>query len=876
MVKKIISVLLVVICILWTSCLGKFYQYKKNPRLPQREGVLKIPQLQGRVEVYFDQYGVPQIFAENEHDLFFAIGWLQAQDRLFEMVLLRAMAEGRLTELLGDLPISLSLAGTSFKPIEYDIHQRVWGLKYLGEVGEALGKKYSPEVIAQVQAYVDGVNAYIKANKNSLPVELQVLNYAPEEFRVADMLSFGLFIGTMLAANYYEELFRYVVLNQYGWDMVWKLAPIQKELGPTIVPKDLLKNRLNEPAKNLLEGTPQPEDYKEVNAQVALALLDLEKQIRDAAGFTVPIASNNWAVSGKLTKDGSPILCNDPHLSHMEPSLFYLMRVKGAGFDAFGAAFPGTPYIVLGHTRTLAWAATTTRADVQDVYIEKLNPQNPNQYLYKGEWRDFVEREEEIKIRMGFSDKYKIKKIKVRQSIHGPILNETLGEIGKNAPPFALRWTGWDIGKDLRAFNALVESKSIDEFMTKFEKLNAEKPIQIMNIAVMYNILMKGRSIKDFEKALDSIVVPNQSWLAADADGHIEYLPAGLVPVRSKGRGLMPAPGWTGEYEWTGFIPLFELPYIKDPERGYIATANNRVVDMQWYPYTFGSNYGYGWRAARIEELLQKNQPLDIEKMIKIQNDIYSKEGEMFAPMIVKAVEKKGVNDSAVKQALSYLKNWDFETKTDSIGATIYYTTMWFFYENVLKDEFPEDFYKVFLGNRLFTVILQSWIAEGKSEFFDDKTTKEKVEDLDDIFVKSLSDALLWLEKKYGKDITQWQWGKLHTITFAHPLGLGPFKAFNIGPLPHPGADQTVRNASFYHNAENPFTTAEGPVLRHIMDMGKPDQALMVIDGSESGNYLDTHYKDLHPLWYEGKYITAVMDEDKVKKSAKSKLILEP
>ncbi len=873
--SKLILVSLLLVSLLAGGCLGKFYQYKKSPPRVQREGTIKLPQLQGKVEIYFDDKGIPQVFADKEHDLFFAIGWLQAQDRLFEMVLLRAMAEGRLTELLGDLPISLNLGGASFQPLEYDLHQRVWGLKYLGEIGEQLSRKYSPELNAQVQAYCDGVNTYIKLNPGLRPVELQVLNYHPEEFRVADVLSLGLFFGTMLGANYFEELFRYVTMKEYGYEMVWKLAPFQTELGPTIIPPEMLKNKLAVPDPDLLKGTPRPEDY-ELNPKAALALAQLERRVQEAAGFAVPLSSNNWAVMGKLTKDGNAILCNDPHLSHMEPSLFYLMRVKGAGFDSFGVTFPGEPYLVLGHTRKLAWAATTTRADVQDVYLEKVNPNNPGQYLYQGEWKNFVEREEELKIRIGFSDKYQIKKIKVKQSIHGPILNSTLPFLPAGTPPVALRWTGWDFGRDLRVFRALVESKNVDEFMGRYEQLNREQPIAPMNIAVMYNYLMKGKNIADFQKAMDSIVVPNQNWLAADADGHIAYIPGGLVPIRSKGRGLIPVPGWTGEYEWTGFIPLSELPYAIDPQRGYIATANNRVVDMQWYPYTFGSNYGYGWRAARIEELLQKSQPLDLDKMSRIQNDIYSKEGEMFAPLMVKAVEKEGGSDPRVKEAAGYLKDWDYQTDTGSVATTIYYATMWTFYENVLKDEFPPEFYQTYLSNRLFTVILQAWIAEGKSEFFDDKTSKDKVEDLDDMLVKSIGDAVVWLEKLEGKEMSEWKWGKLHTITFSHPLGIGPFKDFSVGPFPHPGADQTVRNASFYHNEKNPFTTAEGPVLRHIIDMGKPDQALMAIDGSESGKWLDPHYKDLHQVWFEGKYVNAVMDEAQVKKNAQSMLILTP
>ena len=858
----------------FSGCLGKFYQYQKHPVQASRSGTVSIPELEDRVEVYFDHYGVPQVFTDNEHDLFFAIGWLQAQDRLFEMVLIRAMSEGRLTELLGDLPVALSLGGQKFKPLDYDVHQRVWGLKYLGEVMEAMVKRYDPEAYNQLKAYIDGVNTYIRTHQDSLPMELQVLNLKPEEFRGADVYSLGLFMGTMLGANYYEELFRYSVMRDYGWDMVWKLAPIQTELGPNIVPTDLLQNKLKEPVKDLLEGTPRARDL-ELSSKAALALLRLEKQVQEAAGFVMPVASNNWAATGKATTDGNAILCNDPHLAHMQPSMFYLMRVKGAGFDTYGVAFPGEPYLVLGHAPKLAWALTTARADVEDLYIEKVNPANPGQYLFKGEWRDFTVREERIKIRIGFTSKFKYKTIRIRQSLHGPVLNATL-PLPKDTPPLALRWTGWDLSRDLRVFEALVQSKDPGEFMSRFEKLNAEKPARLMSFSATYNALMKGDKIEDFEKGVEHMSVPSQNWLVADASGHIEYLPGALVPIRAKGRGLVPVPGWTGDYEWTGFIPLFELPRLKDPARGWIATANNRVVDMQWYPYTFGSNYSFGWRAMRIEELLEKLKPLDVEKMARIQNDVYSKEGEMFAPLIVNAVAKKGGGDARLQAAVQYLKDWDYETNTDSVAASIYYATAAAFYENVLKDEFPPDFYQAFLANRLFMVILQTWIANRGSEFFDDKTTREKVEDMDDMWVSSLEDSCEWLGKKLGKDMAAWQWGKIHTITFAHPLGLGPLKALNHGPFPHIGADQTVRNASFSHNPKNPFTTSEGPVLRHIINMGKPDEALMVIDGSESGNYLDPHYADMHKLWLNSQYNEAVMDEAAVKENAKSALILEP
>jgi len=869
------TILGIIILFFFSGCLGEFYQYKKQPSLPKRSGELALPGLKGKVEVYFDEYGVPHIFADNEPDLFFAVGYIQAQDRLFEMVLLRAMAEGRMAELLGDLRLPINMGGISLKTVQYDTHQRIYGLKYLGEIGEEIGKRYLPQVYNQAKAYVEGINTYIRLHQDSLPVEFRVLNYQPEEFRVADVLSLGLFIGSWLSANQGEELLRYALMKKYGWEMTWKLVPWHPDMGPTIVPKQLLKNRLAQPVKDILKDTPRPEEL-DLPAEVALLLDKYQLAMRQLSPTYAQLASNNWAVSGKLTKNGSAILCNDPHLVHIEPSLFYLMHIKGAGFDAYGVAFPGAPYIVLGHTRKLAWAATTSRADAEDLFIEKLNPKNPEQYLYKGKWRNFVQREEIIKIRVGLTNKYRKKKIKIRQSIHGPIINPVLDSLPKDTPPIAYRWTGWDFTRDLKVFELLVESSSKEEFLKKFDQYLKEHPAKLLNIALMYNHLMKGSSIEDFKKAMEYIIVPNQNWVGADADGHIIYLPGGLVPIRKKGRGLTPVPGWSGEYDWIGFIPLFELPYMIDPERGYIATANNEVVDIEWYPYTFGSNYTPGWRASRIEELIKKMAPLDVEKMKKIQNDIYSKEAEALAPLIVRAVEKKASDQPGLKEAVRYLKNWDYLTDTESIATTIYYATMLHLYDNVLADELDPEFYQAWLAHRRINIAVQYWLLTGNQEFFDDKRTKDKVEDIDDMLVKSLSQAISWLEKNLGKDMSQWQWGKLHTIKWSHPLGMGPFKDLSVGPYPHLGSESVVRNAPFTGSGKNPFKSRGGPVLRHIIDLSKPDQAQIVIDGSQSGNWLDPHYQDMHQLWLNSEYITATMNPAQVKKQAKSRLVLVP
>lgn len=862
-------------CFLLTSCLGPFKDYQQNPVLGVREGKVQIPGLNGEVKIYYDRHGIPHIFSENEHDLYFAVGWVQAQDRLWEMVLLRAMSEGRLSELFGDLSLG-EMSGIKLSTYDQDKRQRILGIKFLGEVGEALLRQEDPEFFQLIQAYINGVNSYIESHADALPVEFQILRVKPEPFRVADMQSLGLFVGSMLCGNFEVELARYAIFKKYGEELGRKLLPIHAQLGPTIVPPELLKNRLEQPRENWWQDAP-PIQELEVSSAAALKLHRVQQALREAAGFPTPLASNNWIVSGRMTQNGHAMLANDPHLAHLQPSLFYLMHVHGAGYDSFGVAFPGQPFTVLGHTRKLAWGATTSIADVQDLFVEKVNPENPEEYFYQGEWRRFTVREEIISVR-GLLRRGHVeeRKLKVRQSIHGPIINDLVEHLPKDTPPLALRWTGWDFDRDLSLFSALVTSATVDEFLGKVRQMDRSGR-KLRSIAHMYRTLERGGSIQDFIQAMDLIIVPNQSWVAADANGRIAYLPGGLVPLRKKGIGVLPVPGWTGEYDWKGFIPLMELPHAIDPERGWMATANNEVVDFEWYPHVFATNYGDGWRAARIEELLQKYRPLTVEKMRLIQNDIYSKEGEFWAPKIVAAVERKGGNDRRLKSAAKILKEWDYQTDIASVGATIFYQTMRLAPRIAFQDEMdPKTFEAWFKGQVVGLAFQYYGQTDPQSEFFDDQKTKQVKEDLDDVLVKALEQAIKDLSKILGQEMSGWQWGKVHTIKWPHPLGLGPLEALSYGPFPHPGASGTVRNAGGQGSGKRLFRTSGGPVLRHLIDLNDPDHALMVIDGSQSGRYLDAHYTDLHRYWFRGDYIEAVMDPEQIKKDCSEVLVLTP
>jgi len=876
--KKSATLVLVLMLLGWiTSCVGAANAYKKNPSLPQLDGKLKVAGLNGPVEVHRDQYGIPHIFTEDEHDLFFAVGYVQAQDRLWELVLLRAVAEGRVSELLGDLSVpGVKLMGMNISTISIDQRQRVMGMKWIGDAGEALLKKYNPEIHRQLQAYTDGVNAFIAAHPNykDLPVEFQILRVKPEKFRVADVASQGALIASMLVGNMDVELLRYLVAKKYGMDRMWELLPLHDSPGPTIVPPDLLKNKLAVPRDLPPGGRPSDAELGNVNtlsADAAGALYLAETAVKTFLYNEYPLASNNWVVSGKMTANGHAMLANDPHLAHLEPSLFYLMHVKGAGFDAYGVTFPGNPYVVLGHARKLAWGCTTSIADAQDLFIETTDKDHPNQYKYKGEWRDFTVREEIIRVRVG--NTFTERKFKIRHSVHGPIINDMMG-LTKDEPPIAMRWAAWDFDRDLRAFEAMVSSRTPEEVVERVGRIPAAER-HVMNIAIMYNHFMKGSSLDDFIKGMDQIVVPNQSWVAADADGRIAYLPGGFVPIRKKGIGVMPVPGESGDFDWVGFIPTNELPQAVDPPRGYMATANHEVVDAEWYPYVFATNYGPGWRGWRIEELIQKLAPLDMNDMKAIQNDVYMKQAEWHMGFIERAMKAKNPSDPLARRAYEELKAWDFYADLDATAPALFFTYIKKLRVVTIQDEVEPDDYKEYFTGGNFDLLVEMALKNGREDIFDDKRTPA-VETSDDMIVKALAEAMTDVDKTYGPDPAKRAWGQVHTIKWIHPFGFGPLKDLSVGPFPHLGGNNTVRNAGANQGKDGVFRTMGGPVLRHIMDMGDPDGAQIIIDGSESGQWLSPHYQDLHRLYVNSEYVTAVMDPERVRRETRYHLVIEP
>ncbi len=866
---------LVICCVAGCVNLGAIKKYRKAPSLPTYDGRIEIPGLNSEVQVYRDQYAIPHIFSEDEHDLFFATGYVQAQDRLWEMVMFRAMATGTVCEMLGD--VTLPGFGSTF---ELDKHQRVLGTKFIGQAAQGIFEELRPDMNALMQAYCDGINAFIESHHEweQLPVELQILRYRPEPWTVADVQSFLVYETYILSGNATEELLRYGLIKKYNSELGWQLMPLHYSPGPTIVPPELLENKLDTPRDLPPGGRPSDEELGDIPdtlaADHALDFMMAEQNFRKALDIENRLASNNWVVSGKLTQSGNAILANDPHLQHIQPSLTYLMHIKGAGWDVIGATMPGLPTIMFGHTRKLSWGITVSMADTQDLFIETVDPARPGMYKYKGQWKPFTVREEIIRIRTatGLTEK----KIEVRQSIHGPIINDIFSRTPKDAPPMALRWVAWDLNRDTEIFELLVQSESAEDFVREAKKRYDPDKYEVMTPLLTFKQWGQGQSIDDFIEGMKKLSVPNESYVAADADGRIAYLPGGLIPIRNKGLGVMPVPGESGEYDWVGFIPQNELPQSIDPQRGYMNTSNNEVVDAELYPHLFSTNYSDGWRGWRVDQLINELAPLSMEDMKRIQNDVYLKRAEWMMPKIMRAIDNKNPTDPLARKAIKEFRAWDFEADLDSTATVIFMQFMIELRRNILEDEMPKKDYQAFLRGRSAGNALNMWLDNGQSPFFDDKSTEDSIEDMDDMIVKSLTDAMAWVENQYGKEASDREWGKVHTMTWRHPLGMGPLKDLNVGGYAHTGTNNTVMMAAATGQGKDPYRCVHGPVLRHLMDMGEPDQALMIIDGSQSGQWLSPHYSDMHKVWADGKYLVMDMDPESVGRNAKYHLILGP
>lgn len=763
--------------------------------LPQLDGTLRAPGLGAPVEVLRDEYGVPHIYAESLEDLFFAQGFVTAQDRLWQMEVDRRMAWGKLAEVFGE-------AG-----LEADKLFRAFGLGRAAQAEEAL---LTPAERRLLQAYADGVNAYARGGGGALPWEFRLLLIDFEPWRPVDSLAWAKMLAWQLGGNWSSELLRAALLEHLSPEQVAQLMP---SVPAGTVPQVAADLPLKGLGRSLLE------------------------RFRKVTGLVRPpsseLGSNNWVISGARTTTGRPILANDPHLGVQLPPVWYEVHLSADGVDAEGFSMPGLPGIIVGHNRHIAWGITNTGADVQDLYVERRNPENPNQYLYEGVWEEARLVRETIRVR-GWSQPVELV---VPYTRHGPVLNaEAVGE-----EPLALRWT-------------------------------ALEPTRVAQSVMQ---LLVAEDWTQFRDALRHFAAPAQNFVYADVEGNIGLQVAGWVPVRASGDGLVPVPGWRAEYEWNGFIPFEALPSEYNPAAGFIATANNRVA-ADGYPYLISHEWAPGFRVERITSLLQAKDRIGLADSRAVQLDVRSGFAAAFVPSILAAADKHADVPPRVEAVLEKLRHWDYEMTADSVAGTVVQVAYNRLLDNTLADELGEEGFELYRGDgRSHVLAMLGFLASDNSEWFDDRRTAE-VEDKDDIVWRSLVEAVDQLAARFGERPDGWQWGRLHTVEFSGPLGrlplLGTF--LNLGPFPRPGDSSTVNVSGYSYLA--PYREAHQPSFRLLLDVGSWDDALAVLTTGQSAQLLSPHYGDQVSMWLEGRYRNGAFDERHVRDAAVHRLLLVP
>jgi penicillin G amidase len=743
-------------------------------------GTLKVAGLQEPVNVLRDRWGVAHIYARNQHDLFFAQGFVAAQDRLFQMELWKRSGQGRLAEILG--PSALLR----------DINARL--LTYHGDM-KAEYESYSPDTLDILEAFTAGINAYIASRVADggpgLPLEFQLAGFKPEAWKPADCLN--RMAAFSMTGNAFGELEHAQALNAVGTDSASQLFGFDP------------------PVK--LDPAPGA-DLGGFSPALLHNLVGSDSRI----GFpkTPAEGSNNWTVSGKLTRTGKPLLANDPHRVIAEPSLRYMVHLVAPGWDVIGAGEPGLPGVALGHNQNIAWGFTIFGLDQQDLYVEDLNPSDSTQYRTAQGWGSMQVRKETFGIRGGPNVQVNLKFTR-----HGPVLWED----GKRA--LALRWVGAEPGTA-----GYLGSLAVD----------------------------RAQNWQDFEAAMPRWKVPSENIVYADRDGNIGEHSAGLAPLRKNWTGLLPVPG-AGGYEWSGFVPTAGLPHQLNPAAGFVATANHKMIP-EGYPYKVGYVWAPPFRFQRITQVLQQAQSgnkLDVEAMERLQSDVLSLPAQRLIALL-----RTELNNENTDAAAKLLLQWNGELDRDSAPAALYEVWLGVVTRETVALNVPPA----------VRSLAEDWDPFQLANFLD-ASGRQRRDAQVAMLRKSLRDAWSEMERLQGPDPAKWSWGDLHKVRFRHPLDQIPDAAavMDPGPVARPGDEYTV-NATGY--PEDSFDQVEGASYREILDLADWDHSVAVNVPGQSGQPGSPHYSDLLPLWNEGKYFPLAYSREAVEREATDRLVLEP
>jgi penicillin amidase len=763
--------------------------------LPDYSATIQHENLIKPVDVHWDPYGTPYIYSDNDDDLYFTIGYVHAQERLWQMTLTQIAAEGRFSEFFGP------------ELIDLDKHQKTLGFWHTAKTIE---DDLPSEVLDALHAYSNGVNAFIQKNEDNLPIEFSLLDVEPISWTPTHTIALTRLMAWDQNIHWRAELAYAYIGHKYGASTVQQLLPIYSDRYPTTLSHIQKAN---------------------INSNNILSFNNIDQKVKSLLGKSgAPFGSNAWAVKSQKTEQGAPILAGDPHMGLSIPGFWFELYYRTPGHEMAGATIPGSPFIVLGQNNNIAWSMTNMMADDTDFFIESVPNGLENGYVADSNATPVATK--------NFDVRYEVINVKGENDILHPVYSTDRGPVITAIHPdstlmdmqqiISMSWMGHQPGNELLALY----------------KMN------------------RASNVGDFREAVKKFKSPAMNFIYADRDDNIALFAGAGLPIRENNPVLFRR-GWVPEDRWTGTIPFEELPHLENPEKGYVAHANNKMhTDL--YPYYIATFWESPSRIMRIEQELEFTSELTLENMQALQVDVYSEHAREITEIIL-PVLRRASDNRFIARALPYLENWDYQFNSVSTAASIFDLFFMKLSENVLIPEIGEEGFSAFADQEHLPVqVLSRLINQG--DFFIDAEDADSELSFDELIHESMIQTVRELEETFGNEPYEWRWENVNTITLSPPM-LGEAAEepnassilktivntlFNKGPYPAIGHAMSINKAQYSWN--NPFKVNLGPSIRRIVDFSEPGRSLSVLPTGQSGNPLSANYGDQTNLWLDGRY----------------------
>jgi penicillin G amidase len=747
------------------------------------------------VEIVRDRWGVPQIRAASERGTYFGLGYAHAQDRLWQMEFQRRAASGRLAEILGQ------------GVLPSDAFLRTVGLR---RAAEEAWSRLEPEARRPIEAYAAGVNAFVASQSDAqLPPEFGILKIKPAPWTPVDSLLILKLVSWSLAVggNWQDELLRVRLAAQLGPERAAQLMPVASTDDPLVVPQD---GQAAPAARSSGAGAPaEPPVLASVAPSAYTELFAVDRMLQQSLGIgRAANGSNAWVIDGRRSTTGKPILANDPHLGTQAPAFWYLAALRGGQLHAIGATIPGLPAIVIGRNQHIAWGITNSMVDTQDLYVEQVDLVH-NTAAYQGVQEPMRVISETLSVK----DAAPLT-LTVRVTRHGPLIADGTkpGE-----QPLALRWVGHD-----------AEDRTIESLMR----------------------MAKAQDWARFREALKLFKAPMQNVHFASVAGDIAYMMPGALPIRARGDGNQPAPGWTGSHEWTRYAPFEELPQSLNPPQGYLASANNQIAPAS-YPYRLSNGYSPAYRALRIAELIEDEDKLSVEDMQRMQADQYSVQARELLPYLHEIAPTTQLQH----EALRLLKRWDGKMSARSPQAAIFQAWYRALPRRIFADELGPQLWDSYRRETNFIAILLPELLKGQGGPWCDDLSTPGRDDCQAIVAAAFDDGLQEMARLQGSQRpAEWRWDHVHQMRFPHrPFDGNPqLQPTFSRSIPFGGDDVTLNVAP---PEDDSYNSSHAAQYRQLVDLSEIEASRFMVSLGQSGLPSSEHYDDLLERWRRVKYL---------------------